>query len=593
LKKGMQKTGAKKVISYHDTIAAADEFAEEARKVLVGLTVVHVNGEQSGPERREHMGAFGEAERALATNMKCLTEGIDVPDVDMVAFMAPKNSSIDIVQAVGRAQRRHPGKRVGYVLLPLLLDTEAGETVEEAVARKKMQTVWRVVAAMMNADPLFAEAVQTRARQIGRGLVGMNPTGPSGTGCAEPVGAGPDLAPTEDIPFHLGGCDSSRDESGVQDPWPVEVVSDDGWSALQAAIDVSIVKHVGDSWDEWFGLLESYAKREGNARVPLRHEENGRKLGTWVLGQRESKDEGRLAPDRIAKLSAVTGWSWSVLGDNWESWYNCLKAYVARTGNARPAISERENGKNIGIWVAHQRKSYADGNLDPERADRLAALEGWSWSALEDAWDDMLKLLVEYFSQHGASPVPRYRSGNHRLGAWVSRQRQLKARGMLSPERIAKLAALPCRTWDPLMDNWEKGFALLQSYKLRVGSARYPNERLPEAKAALTWVQNQRRAKIDGRLTAEKIARLESIPGFSWSPHESLWEESFLALQQYVARTQTARVPHSYCEGERKLGMWVSDQRKAKRSGRLSPDRIARLEALPDWAWDARKEKAA
>src|SRR5262249_54775573 len=62
--------------------------------------------------------------RALITNARCLTEGVDVPNIDAVLFVDPKRSTVDIVQAVGRALRRSPEKSVGYVVLPVLMNGE-------------------------------------------------------------------------------------------------------------------------------------------------------------------------------------------------------------------------------------------------------------------------------------------------------------------------------------------------------------------------------------------------------------------------------------------------------------------------------------
>ena len=53
------------------------------------------------------MNDFRRAEKAIMSNARCLTEGVDVPVVDMVAFLTPKRSRVDIVQATGRAMRKH------------------------------------------------------------------------------------------------------------------------------------------------------------------------------------------------------------------------------------------------------------------------------------------------------------------------------------------------------------------------------------------------------------------------------------------------------------------------------------------------------
>lgn len=69
--------------------------------------------------REREMRDFRAASRAVMSNARCLTEGMDVPAVDMVAFLSPRRSRMDIVQAAGRAMRRADGKTVGYVLVPL------------------------------------------------------------------------------------------------------------------------------------------------------------------------------------------------------------------------------------------------------------------------------------------------------------------------------------------------------------------------------------------------------------------------------------------------------------------------------------------
>ena len=94
------------------------------KQFLPQFSVFHVNGEQKSSERKQLIRSFRNAEKTLVTNARCLTEGIDVPAVDMVAFIDPRHSKIDIAQATGRAMRKPPGsnKEVGYVVVPLFLE---------------------------------------------------------------------------------------------------------------------------------------------------------------------------------------------------------------------------------------------------------------------------------------------------------------------------------------------------------------------------------------------------------------------------------------------------------------------------------------
>jgi predicted helicase len=66
----------------------------------------HVSGKMNSSTRDSILKDFRESPQAVVSNAKCLTEGVDVPAVDMVAFLSPKKSSVDIVQATGRAMRR-------------------------------------------------------------------------------------------------------------------------------------------------------------------------------------------------------------------------------------------------------------------------------------------------------------------------------------------------------------------------------------------------------------------------------------------------------------------------------------------------------
>jgi superfamily II DNA or RNA helicase len=91
------------------------------------------------------MRGFREVDRGIMSNARCLTEGVDVPAVDVVAFLSPRKSKVDIVQAAGRAMRTTPGKETGYILLPLFVETQQDETIEEALARTDFAELQRII----------------------------------------------------------------------------------------------------------------------------------------------------------------------------------------------------------------------------------------------------------------------------------------------------------------------------------------------------------------------------------------------------------------------------------------------------------------
>lgn len=90
----------------------------------------------------------------ILSNAKCLSEGVDVPALDAVLFLNPRNSVIDVVQSVGRVMRRAEGKRFGYIILPVGIPADT--TPEEALkSNEKYKVVWQVLQALRAHDDRF------------------------------------------------------------------------------------------------------------------------------------------------------------------------------------------------------------------------------------------------------------------------------------------------------------------------------------------------------------------------------------------------------------------------------------------------------
>src|SRR5262249_38657620 len=142
-------------------------------RYLPEFSVFHVNGEQKSSERKQIIRWFRDASEALITNARCLTEGIDVPAVDMVAFIDPRHSRVDIPQATGRAMRKQRGlnKEVGYIVIPRFLDRRSGETREEALERSEVDDVADVLNAMQEQDEDLVQIIRELQEAKGRGEI--------------------------------------------------------------------------------------------------------------------------------------------------------------------------------------------------------------------------------------------------------------------------------------------------------------------------------------------------------------------------------------------------------------------------------------
>jgi predicted helicase len=172
----VRKAGATKSLTFHSRVKAAQEFASDTphgiKRYLNGYDVRHVHGKQRSSERKAHIDAFRHAEKGVLTNARCLTEGVDVPAVDMVAFLDPKQSRIDIAQATGRAMRKPQGastKTVGYVVVPLFAADFTQENLDKAIEDEGFDQVADVLNALQEQDEDLLDIIRELRERKGAG----------------------------------------------------------------------------------------------------------------------------------------------------------------------------------------------------------------------------------------------------------------------------------------------------------------------------------------------------------------------------------------------------------------------------------------
>ena len=136
-----------------------DDVSEADKAMMVDVVAHHVDGTMSATRRDEELMWLKEQpendqECRMLTNARCLSEGVDVPSLDAVVFVSPKNSQVDVVQSVGRVMRRSEGKKYGYIIIPVVIP----ETVEgEEVLSKhpNFKVVWTVLNGLRAHDDRF------------------------------------------------------------------------------------------------------------------------------------------------------------------------------------------------------------------------------------------------------------------------------------------------------------------------------------------------------------------------------------------------------------------------------------------------------
>lgn len=155
------------VVEAYQESEETEEFEQAAR---LRCEAEHVDGGMNASEKEAKL-AWLKAETPentcrILSNVRCLSEGVDVPALDAVLFLTPRNSQVDVVQSVGRVMRNAPGKKRGYVVLPVVIP--AGVEPHEALNdNKTYAVVWQVLQALRSHDDRF-DAMVNKLDLIGK-----------------------------------------------------------------------------------------------------------------------------------------------------------------------------------------------------------------------------------------------------------------------------------------------------------------------------------------------------------------------------------------------------------------------------------------
>ena len=139
------------------------ELSEEQKDKIVAVASDHIDGTMAATTRQEKLSWLksvpeDEKECRILTNVRCLSEGVDVPSLDAVLFLSARNSQVDVVQSVGRVMRKSPGKKYGYIIIPVVVPADVAP--EKALNdNARYAVVWTVLNALRAHDDRFNATV--------------------------------------------------------------------------------------------------------------------------------------------------------------------------------------------------------------------------------------------------------------------------------------------------------------------------------------------------------------------------------------------------------------------------------------------------
>ncbi|MCA4766445.1 DEAD/DEAH box helicase [Mycobacterium avium subsp. hominissuis] len=220
------------------------DIEEQSKK----LSMRHADGKMNALQKGEVLDWLADPnklsdEARIVSNVRFLTEGVDVPTLDAVIFLAPKKSQVDIVQAVGRIMRKSENKDYGYIILPIVIP--AGEKPETILDNNKhYETVWQIINALRSVDERFEAMVDkiniSKPKQLK--VIG--------------VGSAPDKE--NDLEDIIGNTDTPKPKEFEQTQLEFQ------WDKYEQAIFGKIVEKVGNRkyLENWSADVAKIAQRQ-------------------------------------------------------------------------------------------------------------------------------------------------------------------------------------------------------------------------------------------------------------------------------------------------------------------------------------------
>lgn len=626
----MEKYKAFHALTFHSRIKNAVDFATRHNRLVPNAISTSISGTQTTSEREIILKAFEQADKAVVSNAKCLTEGVDVPVIDVVYYSDPKNSKIDIVQSAGRALRKakHRNKEMGFIVVPIFHKDR--ETVENAIEKSDYKNLITVIRSLCDQDERLVTEIN-------------------------------ELAWEKENRKQKATIEFTFSDDQTEKVIQFEQIQE----KLKNALFNQVIETLKDSWEIHYKEVEQYFKDNGNSNIPARYKlKNGFGLGTWCVSQRVNFNKGLLSDSEIKKLEKLN-FDFDPDKSLFESDFQKLIEYKAKNGH----VNVPTMGTYLGRKVNKYRIYYRKGTLSPERIERLNSI-GFQFTFEETkSWDERFEELKNYYKNYNTKQVNS--AIDLALYSWERRQRQSYAKGKLEEEQILRLNEIgfdwAFQRIRETKEKWDVRFGLFKKYwqsnptldipvehsdyeilnvfvkdlKYNYGRNRIDDgklnqlkeigfdfnllpvsevkekqwdafyERLKQLKAVKgdllipksdeysdmpPWIKAQRRAKMLGSLSENKLILLNEIE-FPWTgkiqankeskedilSNETRWNESYNQLKSFFLEHNTCLVP--FTEDFNSLRLWIITQRRSGKKNKLTTERRKLLDEI-NFPWE-------
>jgi superfamily II DNA or RNA helicase len=514
----MKKYNANHGLTFHSRVKLAQEFANRHSQLFPNTKTFSVSGEQPTSYRNLVLEDFKSSEKAIVSNARCLTEGVDVPTIDLVYFCDPKNSKVDIVQAVGRALRKKEGKKLGLIVVPIYHSKK--DEVENSISSGSFKNLLQVIRSLCDQDERLQDEINFIA--FGKGKRKSN---------------------------KIEIISSSFIEE--QD----KIILEGFEEKLRNSLFDQIIEKSSNNWDLWFLNLKNFLE-SNNQEYPSK--KNDKDLYNWIANQRNRKENGTIKNEELRKLNSIN-FVWDIVELKWYKRFEALLNYRKTNSNSWPQYDrknpESEESK-LSVFCQVIRKRYREGNLANYWFDKMHSID-FNFEGKTDHWTDYWKSIKDLLESKKTVSVNEIGENAY---SWILRHKKKYDNGELNEYESKKIEEL---NLDQFFETWEQTFDKIKDWIVT-------NGKLPTKvtqKNFHSWLGSQRSRYKNERLSDEQIKALQSI-GYDLDAkgkekESERWIEMFENVKSF--KTKNGVWPKFGAEGfEGKMYNWCQAQRQAQ-----------------------------
>ena len=520
----MKKYSASHGITFHSRIKLASEFASRHSKLFPDTKSFSVSGEQSTSFRNLVLNDFKQAPRAIVSNSRCLTEGVDVPAIDLVYFCDPKNSKVDIVQAVGRALRKKEGKTMGLVVVPIY--HILGENIDDSISASSFKNLLQVIRSLCDQDERLQDEINYLA-----------------------FGKGQRKSKRIDV---ISSYFKEESETIVLTGFEEK---------LRDSLFDQIIERSSNNWDMWFLEFKEYLKEHG--KYPEKDDAIG--LYRWVAAQRIQKKNGKLKTDEIRKLNSI-GFIWDKQVWKWEVMFSKLEEY-SKTNEFEP---HKENEPELARWYDTQLNQIKTGALREDRKNRIEKIK-FKGSPINNKWIPLYEELLKYRKENPES-WPQYNrkteSTENKLYVFCQTLRKRFRENDLGDYWFNKLTEIGFN-FEGKSDNWMEYYnsvKALISNRNSISIEEIGNN-------AYSWILRHKKRNDEGVLTQVQSKLISELHLERFFED---WENTFKKVSEWISVHKIIPTKTK----NKDFNSWLYSQRTRYKNGNLSDDQINKLKSI-------------